>query len=225
MYPGVAAVKALPVNDQLTTDEVRSYFPDFTEPGLQQVIANEGRVHQFREGDVILDYGGYVRMLPLILAGTIKISRLADDGTELFLYYLSRGESCTMTFSCCLHDKRSEIRAVAEEDTTVLALPQQRLDQWMMNYQSWKNFVITSYDQRMNELIRTIDQVTFHQLDERLLDYLRKRAAVHADRTITTTHQEIASDLHVSREAVSRLLKALERRGELRLGRNLITMV
>lgn len=210
---------------QLSTEEIQRYFPNFTEPGLQQVMANEGRLHSFKEGDVIMDYGGYVRMLPLIISGTIKISRMAEDGTELLLYYLTRGESCTMTFSCCMNSKQSEIRAVAEEDTTIFALPHQRLDQWMMNYKSWKNFVMLAYDQRMNELIRTVDQVTFHALDERLLEYISKRAAIRDDRTISTTHQQIADDLHVSREAVSRLLKGFERKGVIQLGRNLVTVM
>ncbi len=205
---------------QLTTEEVQAHFPGFVEPGLHQVVADQGRIHLFREGEVILDYGSYVRMLPLILSGTIKVSRLGDDGSELFLYYLTRGESCTMTFSCCISDKKSQIRAVAEEDTTILALPQQRLDEWMMRYKSWKNFVMQAYDQRMNELVQTIDQITFNQLDTRLADYVRRRAEVRGDRTIQTTHQQIADDLHVSREAVSRLLKTLEHRGVIELGRN-----
>lgn len=213
------------MKDQLSTEEIKRYFPGFAEPGLLQVMANEGRIHQFKAGDVIMDYGGYVRMLPLIVNGTIRISRLADDGTELLLYYLSRGESCTMTFSCCMHSKKSEIRAVAEEDTTIFALPHQRLDQWMMDYKSWKNYVMLAYDQRMNELIHTIDQIAFQALDERLLEYISKRAAIHEDRTITTTHQQIASDLHVSREAISRLLKGFERKGLIQLGRNLIKVV
>ncbi len=210
---------------QLSTEEVQAYFPDFVEPGLHQVMADQGRIHYFKAGEVILDYGGYVRMLPLILKGTIKISRLADDGTELFLYYLTRGESCTMTFSCCVSDKKSQIRAVAEEDTSILALPQQRLDDWMMRYKSWKNFVMRAYDERMRELIQTIDQVAFNQLDVRLADYVRRRAEVRGDRTIQTTHQQIADDLHVSREAVSRLLKTLEHQGMIELGRNQIRLL
>lgn len=213
------------MKDQLSTEEIKRYFPGFTEPGLQQVMANEGRIHHFKEGDVIMDYGGYVRMLPLILSGTIRISRLADNGSELLLYYLSRGESCTMTFSCCMNSKQSEIRAVAEEDVTIFALPHQRLDQWMMNYKSWKNYVLLAYDQRMNELMHTIDQVTFHALNERLLEYITKRASIRADRTINTTHQQIADDLHASREAVSRLLKGFEKKGVVQLGRNLIKVV
>lgn len=213
------------MKNQLTQEEIQRYFPDFVEPGLQQVLANEGQLHHFREGDVIMDYGGYIRMLPLIISGTIKISRLADDGSELFLYYLTRGESCTMTFSCCMYDKQSEIRAVAEEDTTVFALPPQRLDEWMMRYKSWKNFVMLSYDQRLNELIKTVDQISFYQLDQRLFEYLSKRAAIHEDKTIITTHQQIADDLNASREAVSRLLKVFERKGKISLGRNMITVL
>ncbi|PPK88342.1 CRP/FNR family transcriptional regulator [Neolewinella xylanilytica] len=213
------------MNDRLTTEDVHRYFPEFVEPGLLQVIANEGRIHRFAEGGVIMDYGNYVRMLPLILEGTIKISRQADDGSELFLYYLTRGESCAMTFSCCMAAKRSEIRAVAEEDTVILGLPQPKLDEWMMRYKSWKNFVMQAYDQRMNELVRTIDQVAFQQLDERLADYVSKRAAIREDRTILSTHQAIADDLHVSREAISRLLKTMENRGMVALGRNRITLL
>jgi CRP/FNR family transcriptional regulator len=210
------------MNDQLTPEQVRQFFPDFSEPELQNAIAELGKIHHFREGQVIMDYGNYVRMLPLILNGTIKISRQYEDGTELFLYYLTRGDSFTMTFSCCMMDKQSEIRAIAEEDTMILALPQRVLDEWMMKYKSWKNFVLMAYDQRMNELVTTIDQVTFNQLDSRLLGYLNKKADLTDGTTISTTHQQIADDLHVSREAISRLLKTMEKRGMISLGRNRI---
>ncbi|CAH0999061.1 hypothetical protein LEM8419_00356 [Neolewinella maritima] len=218
-------LKHFPLTDRLTADAIQQHFPTFTEPGLQQVLADQGRVHRFGEGEVIMDYGNYVRMMPLILSGTIKISRLSEDGSELFLYYLAPGESCAMTFSCCMASKRSEIRAVAEEPTVLLGLPQQKLDEWMMRYTSWKNFVMQTYDRRMHELIRTVDQVAFHQLDQRLYDYVDTRAQLRPDRSIQATHQDIASDLHVSREAVSRLLKMLEQRGVVELGRNHIRLV
>jgi CRP/FNR family transcriptional regulator len=213
------------VSNQLSIAQVHQYFPDFVEPELQEEIANLGQIHHFKEGDVIMDYGGYVRMLPLILTGTIKISRQAEDGSELFLYYLSRGESCTMTFTCCLSDKVSEIQAVAEEETMILALPQKKLDEWMMTYKSWKNFVMLAYDQRMREMMTTIDQIAFNQLDVRLLDYLKRRTEVHQNNELKATHQSIADDLNVSREAISRLLKGLEKRGVIELGRNRVKLI
>ncbi|MEO0628377.1 MAG: Crp/Fnr family transcriptional regulator, partial [Bacteroidota bacterium] len=136
-----------------------------------------------------------------------------------------RGESCTMTFSCCMSDKVSEIRAVAEEDTVILGLPHRVLDEWMMKYKSWKNFVLQSYDQRMKEMISTIDQIAFSQLDKRLLDYLSKTSELHQSKEIKTTHLQIAGDLNVSRESISRLLKNLESRGQINLGRNKIILL
>ncbi len=206
----------------LTPELIREYFPHFSEPGLQEELLANAEVHSFMPGQVIVDYGGYVKMIPLIVSGNIKVSRIGSDGSELFLYYLNRGESCTMTFSCCMASKRSEIRAIAEEATTLVGLPPQVLDAWIMKYKSWKNFVLMAYDSRMLELIETLDHVAFHQLDERLLDYLEKRKAAAGSHLVTATHQEIASDLNVSREAVSRLLKTLEKQGKISLGRNLI---
>lgn len=206
-------------SQQLTTADIHAHFPFFTEADLQQTLAEQGVVHHFPAGTVIMDFGGYVRMLPLVLKGSIKISRLGAEGEELFLYYLGPGESCTMTFACCRHEKRSEIRAVAEEDTAILGLPHLKLDEWMMRYPSWKNFVMRSYDARMTELIQTIDQVSFQQLDKRLVSYLRDRARLYPEGVIPTTHQQIAKDLNASREAVSRLLKGLEQRGQLQLER------
>ena len=95
----------------------------------------------------------------------------------------------------------------------------------MSRYQSWKNFVMTSYDNRMLEMVRTIDNIAFKKMDERLLDYLEKKAEANKSRTLNATHQEIAYDLNASREAVSRLLKQLEKEGMVELGRNRIELL
>ena len=99
------------------------------------------------------------------------------------------------------------------------------MDDWMSRYQSWKNFIMVSYDNRMMELIKTIDIIAFKKMDERLLDYLEKKAVALNSNSISVTHQEIAYDLNASREAVSRLLKQLERDGLVKLGRNRIELV
>lgn len=211
--------------DQLTVSQVHQYFPNFVEPRLQEAIAEFGKLHHFLDGDVIIDYGGNVRMLPLIISGTLKITRRGPDGSELFLYYLTRGDSCTMTFTCCLSEKPSEIRAVAEAPTIVLGLPQQKLDEWMMKYKSWKNFVLQAYDRRMTEMMDTIDQISFSRLDQRLLQYLHRSSVINDEAVVYATHQTIADDLNVSREAISRLLKSLEKQGFVSLGRNKINIV
>lgn len=203
---------------------LRNYFPQLSERGLREEIAQVGKVMTFSAGEMIMDFGSYIKMIPLVIKGSIKVSREGNEGEEIFLYYLQGGDACTMTFTCCMRDKQSAIRTVAEDDTRIIGIPTRYMDEWMMKYPTWKNFVMTAYDQRMLELIDTIDQIVFKKLDERLLDYLRKRAKAVGQNNINTTHQEIADDLNVTRESISRLLKTLEKQKIVELGRNVIAL-
>lgn len=214
---------------QNAKDEVlsllRKNYPQIAERQLQDEIADVGNIMQFKAGELIMDFGAYVKLVPLIIEGSIKVSREDEDGNELFLYYLQPGETCSMSFTCCLMDKKSEIRTVAEENTTLIGIPTRYMDEWMTRYPSWKNFVMTSYDRRMLELVHTIDSIAFKKMDERLLEYLERKADANNSRTLNATHQEIAYDLNASREAVSRLLKQLEKEGVVTLGRNRIELL
>jgi CRP/FNR family transcriptional regulator len=211
--------------NQEVLDLVRRHFPQLAERQLQEAIAREGKVMHFKSGSVIMDFGSYIRIVPLVIDGSIKVSREDNEGNEMFLYYLHPGQTCSMSFTCCMMNKRSEIRTIAEEDTTVIGIPTQLADNWMTNFTSWKNFVMSAYDNRMLELVHTLDTIAFKKMDERLLDYLEKKSTAINSRVLQATHQEIAYDLNASREAVSRLLKQLERNGVVRLGRNRIELL
>jgi CRP/FNR family transcriptional regulator len=211
------------VDDQIL-DLVRKHFPQIAEKGLQEEIATLGKLTEFSAGTTIMDVGQYVKIVPLVIEGSIKVSREDENGHELFLYYLQSGETCSMSFTCCMMNKKSEIRTIAEENTRMIGIPIRYVDEWMSKYQSWKNFVMQTYDQRMMELVRTIDSIAFQHMDERLLNYLHKKAQAIHSKVINATHQEIAYDLNASREAVSRLLKQLENEGQLKLGRNKIEL-
>lgn len=200
-------------------------YPQLGEKNLQEEILQVGKPLRFGEGEVIMDYGSYVKFVPLILEGSVKVTREGSDGNEILLYYIKAGESCSMSFTCCMLNKKSEIRTEAEGDTLVLAIPIRYMDEWMTRYQSWKNFVMLSYDQRLVELIRTIDSLVFYKMDERLLKYLQTKAETKGSTVLEVTHQEIANDLNASREAISRLLKQMEKQGLVQLGRNMITVL
>lgn len=210
--------------DEQILELVRKHFPNIAEKALQEEIATVGKLTEFSAGTVIMDVGQYVKMVPLVIEGAIKVSREDEDGHELFLYYLQGGQTCSMSFTCCMMNKKSEIRTIAEENTKMIGIPIRYVDEWMTKYQSWKNFVMQTYDFRMMELVRTIDSIAFHHMDERLLAYLDKKAKATHSKVINATHQEIAYDLNASREAVSRLLKQLENDGRLKLGRNKIEL-
>lgn len=204
---------------------LRQHYPQIAEKGLQEEIGQIGQTFHYRAGEVIMDYGSYIKLMPLVIKGCIKVSRETENGQELFLYYLTNGSTCTMTFSCCMQSKKSQIRAVAEENTTFIGIPTQYLDLWMSQYQSWRNFVMQAYDNKFYELIQTIDNIAFKKMDERLINYLKNKSEATQNKVLYATHQEIAYDLNASREAISRLLKKLEKENQVQLGRNKIELL
>lgn len=183
-------------------------------------IARVGEVRRVAAGDILIDIGAEFQGMPLLLEGAIKIIKEDDSQSELLLYYLESGDTCAMSLSCCLSSKRSKIRAVAEEDSLLVMLPVASMDAWMSQYRSWKAYVFDAMQVRMDELLEAIDMLAFMQLDERMLKYLRDKAKVLGRMKFRSTHREIAADLNTSRVVVSRVLKQMENKGLVKIGRN-----
>jgi CRP/FNR family transcriptional regulator len=194
------------------------------ESELLNEILSIGEYKKVTEGIELIDIGSNIKFMPLVISGAIKILREDENGDELVLYFIEQGDTCAMTITCCLGQSKSKIRAVAERDTEIIMIPVQMIAEWMNKYPSWQNFILQSYHERMQELLEAIDTIAFLNMDERLLKYLKDKAMVNRNEVISVTHKEIANDLHTSRVVVSRLLKALEIKGEITLNRNQITV-
>ena len=195
------------------------------EPELLKEMQQFGVIQQFKEGDLIMDYGKYIRMMPVILNGTIKVYRLDEEGNEILLYYLSSNESCSMAYSCCIEAKKSEVKAIAEEDVELIAIPHIKLDEWLCKYPSWKNYIMRSFNERFIELLKSIESIAFHKLDERLIEYLKEKQRISGSAVIKTSHNLIADELATSRVVISRLLKQLENSKKIILYRNEIKLL
>ena len=195
------------------------------EPGLIEEMHQFGEIKNFKEGDLIMDYGKYIRMMPIIIKGTVKVLRMDENGKELMLYYLSSNESCSMAYSCCLEVKKSEIKAIAEDNVELIAIPHIKLDEWLCKYPSWKNYIMRSFNERFLELLRSIESIAFHKLDERLIAYLKEKQRLTGSSVIKASHYLIAEDLATSRVVISRLLKQLENDGKILLYRNEIKLL
>ncbi len=205
--------------------ELKEKYAAVFEPALIDEINQVATIKEIREGEHLMEIGNYIRSMPLLLEGAVKVLREDENGDELLLYFLESGETCAMTITCCLGNTRSEIRAIAEKDTRLIMLPVQKMQEWMEQYSSWRNFVLNSYQNRMMELLNTIDKIAFLKMDERLISYLREKAKVSNDDLIKSTHQEIAYELNTSRVVISRLLKKLENDGFIELHRNRIKLL
>ena len=202
----------------------KQLFPQF-EPGLIEVIEKEAVQRSFRAGDVIMRTGQYIKSTALVLEGQIKIYRENQDGGEFLMYYLGPGQACAVSMICAIQSQTSEIMAIAEEDTEVLMIPVQMMDELMNKYKSWYQFVIQTYRGRFDELLSVVDNIAFHNMDERLEFYLKRHANKSGKKIMEVSHQQIADDLNSSREVISRLLKKMEQRNLVKLHRNMIELI
>ena len=202
----------------------KKLFPQF-EPELIEILDKNAIERSFHAGEEIVRTGQYIKSTVLVLRGRIKIYRQNDEGSEFLIYYLGPGEACAVSLICALQSQTSEITAKAVEDTEVLMLPVQLMDELMIKFKSWSHFVIQTYRNRFDEMLTVIDNIAFKNMDERLEFYLKRSKTDSGKLILNLTHQEIADDLNSSREVISRLLKKMEQLGKIKLNRNAIEMI
>lgn len=202
---------------------LQDLFPNL-EAALIEDIEKHGIIKEVKRGETLLRVGQTIRSTMLILDGIVKLYREDEEGKEFFIYHLDAGQACSLSMVCAARHETSEVLAKALTDATILAIPLEFMDQWMSQYKSWYQFVITSYRARFEELLKTIDAIAFTSLDERLEYYLKKQVNKLGNQ-LKITHQEIANDLNSSREVISRLLKKMEAKNWLVIHRNSIEWI
>jgi CRP/FNR family transcriptional regulator len=194
------------------------------EPALIEEMAQVAKIRETVADEVIVNVGDPLQMIPIVMEGSVKISRENENGEELLLYYMEGGDTCAMSLQCCTQKINAQIKATSMEPSLLLMFPSENMERWLDNYKSWRQFIFDSYHTRMLELMESIDAIAFMNLDQRLLKYLSDQAKILGSLEINHTHQQVADDLHSSRVVISRLLKQLENKGEIKLLRNKIIL-
>ncbi len=186
---------------------------------------NKYSIHKsYKAGSVILNENAYIRAIPIVTKGIMRVVRTEEDGREILLYYIKAGESCIMSFLGGLHSETSKVRAEVEEDAEILFLPVEKISLFIKEHPEWLDYIFRLYHKRFEELLEIVNEIAFKKVDERLLSLLRKKSELTGSHTITTTHEQLANELGTARAVVSRLLKQLEENGVVQLGRNKIVL-
>lgn len=196
----------------------------FIDLQLQSDFLKYAKRKSFKKDAVIVWPGEAIVYSPIVIKGSIRVIREDKDGREIFLYHIYPGQTCAMSLNCCQAKKLSAIKAIAEDDTEVYQIPVELVDEWF-KFKEWKEFVNNTYNIRFNELLEVIDLIAFANMDKQLFHYLKERAKALNTKSLTITHQAIADELRTHREAISRLLKTMEDKGLVRLGRNVIELL
>jgi CRP/FNR family transcriptional regulator len=197
---------------------VKKRFP-FFESGLRDAILKEGTYREFNAGEELIREDQFIRSFPIVISGLIKVCRTDEKGNELLLYYLRPGEVCTVSLICCMDRTRSRVKAITEEATTAILVPVELLDNWMTQFQTWKEYVMRSIQKKFDELLDALDSIAFMKMDERLEKFFINRFITTGSTRFEGSHQDVAQAMNSSREVISRLLKQMEMRGLVVLSR------
>jgi CRP/FNR family transcriptional regulator len=202
----------------LSKETLTKLFPDW-EDALYDAILNEAELKEAKAGTTLLKMGQNIKSAMLVVEGTIKLYQEDETGGEYFMYHLNPGEACAVTLVCNYHHEQSQVLAKAVTDIQYLSIPIEFMEKWLNEFKSWHYFVIKTYRSRYEELLKTIHEIAFKNMDERLEFYILKYVKQFGS-IVNLTHQDIANDLNTSREVISRLLKKMEHNGWIVMNRN-----
>lgn len=193
--------------------EVDNKILSFLKPELVDKIINESTKMEFPKGTEILREQQYVKVLPIVINGLVKVySRFNEK--ELLLYYIESSQSCVMTFYAALKNTPSKVFAKTEEDSTILLLPVQLLPTWLKEYPDFNELFYNQFNMRYLELLDTIGSLLLDKMDKRLFDHLKKKAELISSNSIRMSHSQLANELGTAREVVTRVMKKLENDGK-----------
>lgn len=192
---------------------------------LNKAVYESGHIKSFPEGTVIINFLSYIKTIPIVLSGSLKVIKTDEDGQEILLYYIKPGESCIMSILAGMHNDTSKIKAIVEEDVELLLIPVEKVSAWIKEFPEWTDFIFNLYQKRFEELLNVVTSVAFQKLDTRLLHLLKQKSALFQTKVLNVTHLQLAEELGTTREAVSRVLKQMENEKLISLSRNKISLL
>lgn len=200
----------------MTEQELVKQFPTLEKALIREII-QVADVRTLAAGELLMRTGQNIRSALLVLDGLVKIYREDEQGNEFFMYYIDAGKACAISFVCALGQETSGLMAKAVTEATLISIPLRYVDEWLGRYKSWAQFAISSYRERFDELLQTIDHIAFRNMDERLVFYLKRHQQQFRTNQIDLSFTEIAQELNSSREVISRLMRKLADKGVVKL--------
>ncbi len=194
--------------------EIKKQFPYFQDALVTELLTHAIE-KQFEKETELVREGQFIKVIPLVITGLIKVFTRFED-KELLLYYIKPNESCVLSFSAGINEEPSKIFAITEEDTHVLLIPVEKLSKWMKDFPDFNSLFYMQYNMRYADLLSTINSLLFEKLDKRVYDYLKEKVAISQKNPLKISHRQIANELGTAREVISRIMKKLETEGKVK---------
>ncbi len=181
----------------------------FLKPDLLDEILSESSIQEIPKGTEILREHQYVKVLPIVVEGFVKVYSRFDE-KELLLYYIEPAQSCVMSFYAALKNTPSRVFAETEEDSKILLMPVTLLPKWLKEYPQFNELFYNQFNLRYSELLDTISHLLLDKMDKRLFDHLKRKTELTNSNSIKISHNRLANELGTAREVISRVMKKLE---------------
>lgn len=212
--------------DKKISVDIEKYLPflNHSEERLIRAFKNEAIIKRYNRNEVLCWEGDQCRYFYVVISGSIRVFKGADSGREITLYKVRDTNSCILTVFALLNRSEFRATAIAERDTTVIAVPRSLFSEWFNEYQSWRNYTLDLLSRDLGHILGKIESLAFQRLDERIAGFLLQTARKDHP-AIEITHSDIARELGTVREVVSRILKSFEKQKLVSLSRGTITIL
>ncbi len=195
-----------------------------TDPELREELLEHGKWLTLNKGDVVVKDGQYVKFLPIVIHGSVRVYQQKED-REILLYYVRAEETCTMSLAAAYFNNKSSSHGIAVEPTEMLVFPSELITKWQLKYPAWNKYVMRMFRSRYDELIGSLERIAFDHIDVRVMEYLKQKSRTDENKLIQLSHQSLAHELGTTRVVISRILKQFEREGKIKLFRGAIEVI
>ena len=167
----------------------------FLKRELVDLILRESNIKQIPKGVEILREQQYVKVLPIVIDGLVKVYSRFDE-KELLLYYIEPSQSCVMSFYAALKNTPSKVFAQTEEDSKIVLIPVQYLPSWLKEFPGFNELFYDQFNLRYSELLDTISHLLLDKMDKRLYDHLKRKTELMNNKSIKITHGQCTISVH-----------------------------
>ncbi len=196
----------------------------FLSPRLADLMVEKCSVRDFPSNTEILREEQYVKVIPIVLRGLVKVFSRFNE-RELLLYYIEPSQSCIMSVHAALKNAPSKVWASTEEETRLLLIPVEHLPTWIREFPDFNELIFNQYNLRYSELLDTIGHLLIDKMDKRLYEHLKKKSTLRNDNLLRISHGRLADELGTAREVITRMLKKLEIEGKVEQNREGIKII
>ena len=200
-------------------------FYQYLTPEEQDLLDRSMQQVPCRKSQVVHRHGDSCVGLIFVRKGRLAFSILSEEGREITVFRIEKGESCILSAACVLQSLEFESHITAELKSDIAILPAPTLSQLMNSNPDVERLVYKQAVIQYSGVLRTMQQIIFLSLEKRLATFLLEESQRRQSPSFSATHEQIARYIGSSREVVTRMLNQFAGRGIVSLGRGTVTVL